>query len=119
MLSAILIQSDKNCRIWSSDRGITPSVKRLWLCLYLVCAVSGFLGCRSINKPKIRNTSPLSVLEKAPSQTELEVVFVRIPPRDQESTNLLWQEVDELAVDAKFRRELHKNGFRVGLGFSC
>ena len=63
----------------------------------------------------MRNTSPLAALEKAPTQTELEVVFVRIPPRDLEATNMLWQEVDELAIDAKFRRELHKNGFRVGV----
>ena len=63
----------------------------------------------------MKNASPLAALEKAPTQTELEVVFVRIPPRDLEATNMLWQEVDELAIDAKFRRELHKNGFRVGV----
>ena len=84
-------------------------------CLLSVVALQGFLGCRSIKQQKFGNTSPLTVLEKAPTQTELEVIFIRIPPRDQESTNVLWQEVDELAIDAKFRRELHKNGFRVGI----
>ena len=89
--------------------------KFVWCCLLSVVALQGFLGCRSIKQQKFGNTSPLTVLEKAPTQTELEVIFIRIPPRDQESTNVLWQEVDELAIDAKFRRELHKNGFRVGI----
>ena len=89
--------------------------KFVWCCLLSIVALQGFLGCRSIKQQKFGNTSPLTVLEKAPTQTELEVIFIRIPPRDQESTNVLWQEVDELAIDAKFRRELHKNGFRVGI----
>ena len=115
MLSANLIKFRSGSEIPNKRQGIAPSLKGFWIFLCLACAIPIFIGCRAINKPKIRNATPLAALEKAPSQTELEVVFVRIPPRDQEATNLLWQEVDELAIDAKFRRELHKNGFRVGV----
>ena len=105
-------QGPKLCRKSSKIRSF---IKRISICVCLISAVTGSHGCRSIKQPEIRNASPLAALEKAPTQTELEVVFVRIPPRDLEATNRLWQEVDELAIDAKFRRELHKNGFRVGV----
>ena len=89
----------------------TNSCQSMWIGLALAC----FVGCHSIDKNILQSESPLKALEKQPTQTELEVVFVRISPRDQESTDLLWKEVDELAIDAKFRRELNKNGFRVGV----
>ncbi len=89
----------------------TNGCHSMWIVLALTC----FVGCQSIDKKILRSESLLKALEKQPTQTELEVVFVRISPRDQESTDLLWKEVDELAIDAKFRRELNKNGFRVGV----
>ena len=103
-------------RIQWHQKTLTSDFIKLGFCGLLLSAVfTNVLGCRSIKQQKVSNASPLTVLEKTPTQTELEVTFVRIPPRDQEATNLLWQEVDELAIDAKFRRELHKNGFRVGI----
>ena len=115
ILFASSMQPNQGLRLCRYSPAIRWFNERALICVCLLFAISGSHGCRSIKQPKINNASPLAVLEKAPTQTELEVVFVRIPPRDLEATNMLWQEVDELAIDAKFRRELHKNGFRVGV----
>ena len=82
---------------------------------FILLLVTLLTGCHSIDRNVLRNQSPLKAIEKQPTQTEIEVVFVRIPTRDRESTDALWKEVDELAIDAKFRRKLNKNGFRVGV----
>ena len=72
-------------------------------------------GCRTGNQPKLQNTSPLTPIQKAPEQTELEVVFVHTPQPDKEAAELLWKEIDEQAIPARLRRNLNQNGFRVGV----
>ena len=112
---ASLVTTESDSRKLLHKHSLSRYVKVFGYCLLLITGLACFFGCQSIDQQKIRNESPLAVLEKTPTQTELEVIFVRIPPRDQEATTALWQEVDELAIDAKFRRELRKNGFRVGI----
>lgn len=86
----------------------------LWI-LFVPFILSSLSGCRVVDQQKLKEESPLKALQKSYEQTELEVVFIRIPPRDREATEQLWKEVDEQAVPAEFRRELNKNGFRVGV----
>jgi hypothetical protein len=83
--------------------------------LFLPFILPSLSGCRVVDRQKLKAESPLKTLQKSYQQTELEVIFIRIPPRDREATEQLWKEVDEQAVPAEFRRELNKNGFRVGV----
>ena len=112
---ASLVTAESDCNKSLHDYSFSACVKIFGYCLLLITGLTSFFGCRSVDRQKLRHESPLTVLEKTPTQTELEVIFVRIPPRDQEATTALWKEVDELAIDAKFRRALQKNGFRVGI----
>ena len=112
---ASLVTVESDCGKSLHKHSLSRYVKVFGYCLLLIIGLTSFSGCRSIDQQKRQIESPLAVLEKTPTQIELEVIFVRIPPRDQEATAALWQEVDELAIDAKFRRELRKNGFRVGI----
>ena len=93
----------------------SASITFFMRCLLMILACVSITACRSVDRNVLNTQSPLKALEKSATQTELEVVFVRIPPRDHEATEVLWNEVDELAIDAKYRRELNKNGFRVGI----
>jgi len=98
-----------------SDVVVTTNKTSSHFLRFLLLFITPLVGCHSIDRNVLRNQSPLKAIEKQPTQTEIEVVFVRIPTRDRESTDALWKEVDELAIDAKFRRKLNKNGFRVGV----
>ena len=67
MLSANLIKFRSGSEIPNKRQGIARSLKGFWIFLCLACAIPIFIGCRAINKPKIRNATPLAALEKAPS----------------------------------------------------
>lgn len=84
------------------------------IALILVVFFSQY-GCRTVDQQKLQNTSPLTPMQKAPEQTELEVVFVHTPQPDKETVEELWKEIDEQAIPARLRRNLNQNGFRVGV----
>ena len=72
-------------------------------------------GCRAIDHNKLKDKSPLAALQKTPEQTELEVIFLHVSQSHRETAKQLWKEVDEQAIPARQRRDLNKNGFRVGV----
>jgi hypothetical protein len=51
----------------------------------------------------------------SPDAVVLEIFTVRVPPADEAGQGALWSEIDEQLVPAGVRRELARNGFRLGV----
>jgi len=71
-------------------------------------------GCRLFDsEPKGR--SPLSPLRTAEDSVALEIFFARFDYGYPRFAEQLWEQVDEQVIPADVRRELNRNGFRVGI----
>lgn len=57
----------------------------------------------------------LQPAKTAPDSVTLEIFQARVPTSDHELLEQLWQEVDEQRLSVESRRELVRNGFRVGV----
>lgn len=106
-----LLPEGSTCFRWSSSRPSNWHVLRL----LLVISTLALSGCHVMNHEKMEGNSPLAKLIRTEDQTQLEILFVRIPQQDYEVAQDLWDEVDEHAVPADLRRELGQNGFRAGV----
>ena len=74
------------------------------------------VGCSPLKVPKIEPTkSRLAALKPESKQIVLDVIFVRLSPREATTIESIWQEVDEQAIPSETRLRLLRNGFRVGL----
>ena len=58
--------------------------------------------------------SPLRAPQNASDSVVLEIILARVP-RGHEALKAIWESIDETAIDADARRELHRNGIRIGI----
>ncbi|HID76659.1 MAG TPA: hypothetical protein EYP56_11765 [Planctomycetaceae bacterium] len=84
-------------------------------CLVGLCAAALVLSAIACTPWSKRHTSPLRPAQMSPDSVVLEVFFVRFPFGDSEANGALWQEGDEQHFPPVVRRELVRNGFRVGV----
>ena len=61
------------------------------------------------------SSSPLVPIESNHKQVELEIVFLRMQGDDLPDTEAIWREIDEQRIDTDVRRQLDRNGYRVGV----
>lgn len=89
--------------------GLLPT---LWICV---------LGsCKTFDAPSEEPPAPVErqTLQRAtlaPDAVVVDVLLARIPFQYRELTKKLWNDVDEMELDATTRRRLNEQGFRVGL----
>ena len=89
---------------------------RLLTCTFLVAtALAG--GCRLIESEEaiVQGTSPLRPVRPSPDSMQMEVIWARCPLNDAELNDTVWREIDETQVAPAVRRELARNGFRLGV----
>ena len=80
----------------------------------VVLALAG--GCRLLNEEAVvQGTSPLRPARPSPDSMQMEVIWARCPLNDAELNDTVWSEIDETQVEPAVRRELARNGFRVGV----
>ena len=82
----------------------------LWLPLLAMVG-----ACTTLGPPQ--GESPLEQVRMPPESCALDVFFVRFPLGEEEANVDLWNEIDEQQLPNEIRRELTRNGFRVGV--SC
>ncbi len=70
-------------------------------------------ACSTLGPPE--NPSPLEPVRMPPESCALDIFFVRFPLGDEEANVDLWNEIDEQQLPNEVRRELTRNGFRVGV----
>lgn len=82
--------------------------------LLVLTALAG--GCRLLNEEAVvQGTSPLKPVRASPDSMQMEVIWARCPLNDAEINDTVWREIDETQVAPAVRRELARNGFRVGV----
>jgi hypothetical protein len=89
---------------------------RLLTCTLLVAsALAG--GCRLMQSEEaiVQGTSPLRPVRPSPDSMQMEVIWARCPLNDAELNDTVWREIDETQVAPAVRRELARNGFRLGV----
>ncbi len=86
---------------------------RLWLGILL--GIVSLSGCTTVVAKSPRKNTLLRPAQMSPDAVGLEIFFARFPLGDPEANEKLWKELDEQGLPASLRRELFKNGFRVGL----
>jgi hypothetical protein len=80
--------------------------------------VTAALPAPGCGKPWLARSPGKSLLTPAqmsPDAMALEIFFARFPQGDPMANDTLWREIDEQHFATHTRRELAKNGFRVGL----
>lgn len=81
---------------------------RLGAAVLIVSAVVP--GCSQF---QISSQSPLSPPQMTSESAAVDIFFVRVPFSDPNVENL-WSNVDEQVIPQQLRKELYRNGFRVG-----
>jgi len=89
---------------------MSPRAWQIWLFTCAVLAVAG-----SCAKVEVDGKSPLELPHLPPDSVVLDIFFVRFPFGDSMPNRALWQELDEQHFTTDARRQLDRNGFRVGL----
>jgi hypothetical protein len=82
---------------------------RIPLLVALGLVVSGCVN------PALRPAPSLPPAQMPPDSVGMDVIFIRFPLGDAELNGKLWADVDEQHFPAQLRRELARNGFRVGV----
>lgn len=96
----------------------TQAISNLWRLLPLLLAPLLLTGCSWLKTPKLElppASSPLAELRPKSEQIVLDVIFVRLSPREAATVDSIWQDVDEQAIPGETRLSLARNGYRVGL----
>ena len=87
-----------------------------WLIVGGVCA---HLSCNSLNLNKPSSTDLSAIVPEIVHQqidtVSIEIFTIRLAPHQNELVQELWREVDEQSLPPELRRELHTQGFRVGI----
>ncbi len=83
------------------------------LCGVLVLPL--MVGCKLWTDKPASGKSPLRPATASPDSVALEIFFARFPHGDAELNGPTWNEIDEMQLAGPLRRELRRNGFRVGL----
>jgi len=87
-----------------------------WLIVGGVCVL---LSCNSLNlnKPSATDLSANvpEIVHQLFDAVSIEIFTIRLAPHQNELVQTLWQEVDEQSLPPQLRRELHTQGFRVGI----
>ena len=73
------------------------------------------VGCKLWSDKGTPGKSPLRPATAAPDSVALEIFFARFPHGDAELNGPTWNEIDEMQLPGPLRRDLRRNGFRVGL----
>lgn len=84
---------------------------RHWLSLAFLAG--GVAACAPLVQETPR-PARLPPVKLAPDAVVLDAAFVRLPLKDQQSYDDIWQAADELFLPAELRRTLALNGLRVG-----
>ncbi len=79
----------------------------------LVVLASG--GCKLWTSQPAVGKSPLRPATASRDSVALEILFARFPHGDAELNGPAWDGIDEMQLSGDVRRELRRNGFRVGL----
>ena len=83
-------------------------------CALLLMAFAS--GCRMFNdEAVVQGQSPLRPATPSPDSVLMEVIWARYPLDDPELNDTVWAQIDETQVAPAARRELVRNGFRVGV----
>jgi len=91
------------------------TLNSVWL-RTLVLVLSAAAGCRRFETPSPGDLQALLQPAETPlSSVTLEIFQLRFPEDDQFLVQDLWQQVDEQRLSNASRRELIRNGFRVGV----
>jgi hypothetical protein len=77
-----------------------------------VVLLAAVTSCRPL---RTQGTSPLKPAGMSQDSVALDILFIRTPFGDGETNGKLWEEIDEQHFPSEVRRELAKNGFRVGV----
>ena len=86
--------------------------------LAIACAMLGLFasgGCKLWTAGPAAGKSPLRPAAASRDSVALEILFVRFPHGDSELNGSAWDSIDEMQLPGALRRELRRNGFRVGL----
>ena len=89
---------------------MSPRPGQIWMLACVLLALAG-----SCAKVEVDGKSPLELPHLPPDSVVLDMFFVRFPFGDSLPNKALWQELDEQHFATDVRRELDRNGFRVGL----
>ncbi len=91
-------------------------MSRKWLIIVVILLLPwGAAGCAKFQSPRLDvGESPLAPLKPRAEQIGLDVVFVRLSPREAATVESIWDEADEQALPHDVRRRLARNGYRVG-----
>jgi hypothetical protein len=73
-------------------------------------------GCRLfvVDDPSL-GRSPLRPAEASPDSVRMEIIWARFAAEDPALNESAWREIDETQIAPAVRRELARNGFRVGV----
>jgi hypothetical protein len=82
---------------------------RIGLIVALPVALAGCTPIQPQGKPL------LTPAQMSSESVALEMFFVRCPLGDERANEAMWSEIDEQSLPAPLRRELARNGFRIGL----
>ena len=84
------------------------------------CALAAMLvvgGCRLFHEQEavVQGRSPLRPMRPSPESVALEIIWARYPLGEAELDDAVWSHIDETQIAPAARRELARNGFRVGV----
>lgn len=84
--------------------------------LVAVCLVMpAVIGCARWPRNTGAEQSLLRPATPSDDAVTLEILFVRLPPGEDEAQRTLWQAIDEQQLPNATRRQMHDNGFRAGV----
>jgi hypothetical protein len=85
-------------------------------CALVLVVLSLGSGCRLFDEDaSVQGQSLLRPATPSPESVLMEVIWARIPLDDPELCNDVWAQIDETRIAPAVRRELARNGFRVGV----
>jgi len=89
--------------------------------IFISVAILFFGGCnvfplknKNDNSPPVQ-TKPMLQTGEINGAVSIEVFYIRITPQQRETLQKLWQETDEMVLDAPFRYKLRREGLRFGI----
>jgi hypothetical protein len=87
-------------------------------CALLLAVLSLAGGCAllDLNRPAtVQGRSPLRPAKPSLDSVAVDIVWARFPAGDPSLNEMIWQEIDETAIEPAVARELAQNGFRAGV----
>lgn len=92
------------------------------LLIFVSVTIVFFCGCNAL-LPLKKDTAGTSPIQSAPlmqnmevnGTVNVEVFYIRITPQQHETLQKLWQETDEMILNAAFRHKLRNEGLRFGV----